>query len=704
MKTFNLYLQYLRRFISYYIEGRESSLSELIDLEAGLYHDLKGLYTKRLGLLINKYESGAADETIKLKILEGASNVAKLLTEERSQLFYTLSPDVGLVSLYRLVYQLEKAVKSNDIKQCLQLLQTIKEHSDAIYSKRVQGKHFELASLLDQVVIELKPEKQISLNLSIADSRHSLKLPYPDFNTWRRLFQNFVINGIEACEATGRGGMVEIKLSFPEKGKAQVEITDNGIGMDLETLSNFTKRGFTRGKTTGQGLGINEDTILFINRCGKFEATSTPGKGTTFAIEIDSNKIAGSRGKFYWISPILKKRLRLSAAFLISVSAIYLLLSIPLEVPRFWASDRIVEFNYSRPDPSDSTHYHGLEVINKEGRVFREYLHPSPQYMMKSTIENDFSPKFIGTTNNGRPMLIYSVNSDDEQKDGTLVCTSGDKEPLWIFEPGPRPDRAIFDFPKDDEGRFSINCIQTLKKFDQMNSVVLCIAAAYHYPNHLFILDTNGKLLRDYWHAGGLLLSKGIEPINIDNDKQEELILYGINCEFGWSPVLVAIDFNNIEGQSLPYIDSLWPPAKEDVYYVFGHAWLKENNLQADTLKIYSKGKDISRVAGEAIYLKNDQIWKGNEPTPMEYICYTTQDGREIILDKSMRLIKIRIDIEKFSKWWDDRVIYCEKRYNWSTNDTLELRGYRKYVNGQLVEDSIKINIDKYDYKYWIDK
>lgn len=90
-----------------------------------------------------------------------------------------------------------------------------------------------------------------------------------------RVFQNLYKNALEA-------GATSLKVTFNHVGdKMEVQLTDNGSGMDAETAKNALKGGFTT-KSHGTGLGLSICRHLLGAHGATLSVESELGRGTTF--------------------------------------------------------------------------------------------------------------------------------------------------------------------------------------------------------------------------------------------------------------------------------------------------------------------------------------------------------------------------------------------------------------------------------------
>jgi len=111
------------------------------------------------------------------------------------------------------------------------------------------------------------------------------KLP-PVLGSSNRLQQVFLNLFMNARDAMPAGGMLEVR-SGTNNGSVEVEVTDNGLGIQREQLSRIFDPFFTTKSTArGTGLGLSVSYGIIQEHAGKIEVRSTPGKGTSFRLEF----------------------------------------------------------------------------------------------------------------------------------------------------------------------------------------------------------------------------------------------------------------------------------------------------------------------------------------------------------------------------------------------------------------------------------
>jgi signal transduction histidine kinase len=96
-------------------------------------------------------------------------------------------------------------------------------------------------------------------------------------------FLNIIVNAIEAMEA-GRG-ILTLKTE-DKNNRCAVTISDNGKGMDKESLSKIFEPYYTT-KEKGNGLGLTNTQNIILSHHANIYAESIEGKGTTFIIYLN---------------------------------------------------------------------------------------------------------------------------------------------------------------------------------------------------------------------------------------------------------------------------------------------------------------------------------------------------------------------------------------------------------------------------------
>ncbi len=100
-------------------------------------------------------------------------------------------------------------------------------------------------------------------------------------------------------DALPQGGSIGIDMSLLQGNAGEfgcVEVTDDGCGMDAETLARIYEPFYTT-KELGSGTGLGLSTVFdIVNKAGgEIKASSLPGKGTTIAVLLpiaDSEDVA----------------------------------------------------------------------------------------------------------------------------------------------------------------------------------------------------------------------------------------------------------------------------------------------------------------------------------------------------------------------------------------------------------------------------
>jgi PAS domain S-box-containing protein len=146
-----------------------------------------------------------------------------------------------------------------------------------------------------KALIESSVPKHVELDLDIPWDLPAIEA---DAGQMQQLLMNLVINAAEAIDQPRgrvlvRAGIRQLDSSYIHKelpsyqvapgAYVSVEVTDDGCGMDEQTLARVFDPFFTT-KFTGRGLGLAAVQGIVRGHKGALKVSSAPGKGTTFLV------------------------------------------------------------------------------------------------------------------------------------------------------------------------------------------------------------------------------------------------------------------------------------------------------------------------------------------------------------------------------------------------------------------------------------
>jgi signal transduction histidine kinase len=106
----------------------------------------------------------------------------------------------------------------------------------------------------------------------------------------QQVLLNLLLNSIQAIEAKGEAGSIEVRVESRD-GFAAVTVKDTGRGIPPEHLSNIFRPFFTT-KGQGTGLGLSLARRIVEDHGGRIEVASRPGLGTQFTVWLPFRRFA----------------------------------------------------------------------------------------------------------------------------------------------------------------------------------------------------------------------------------------------------------------------------------------------------------------------------------------------------------------------------------------------------------------------------
>jgi len=210
-------------------------------MTSGICHDINNSLTPILGYVdILRTESGISEKQKNAfnRILTSASNIAKTINRLRE--------------FYKTDFT-DKELKEIDI--------------NSIVINTIDLTKHKWKNISDMSGITINIETELSKDLPPIIGAE---------NEVNEALTNIIIN---ACDAMPNGGIIKIK-TFTNENDVIIEVVDNGIGMDSETLQRCFEPFFTTKGDKGTGLGLSMVYGIMERHQGKLYVDSKLGEGT----------------------------------------------------------------------------------------------------------------------------------------------------------------------------------------------------------------------------------------------------------------------------------------------------------------------------------------------------------------------------------------------------------------------------------------
>lgn len=139
----------------------------------------------------------------------------------------------------------------------------------------------DVIAVVKEIIERKKLDFQLTVQISFKSSVDSgFALLNPD--QLARSVENLIDNSVEASDSAAK---INIEIESPGK-IAIIRITDFGKGISKENLQRFGSKGFSHGKTDGNGLGVYYAKRFVEDLGGRFEVQSEIGKGTSISLSL----------------------------------------------------------------------------------------------------------------------------------------------------------------------------------------------------------------------------------------------------------------------------------------------------------------------------------------------------------------------------------------------------------------------------------
>jgi two-component system, NtrC family, sensor kinase len=143
-----------------------------------------------------------------------------------------------------------------------------------------------MSRVLDDTLQLLEPQLRRSQIEIVRSYEEDAPEVYGNAGKLQQVFTNLILN---ARDAIPDGGKITLRTSSSEEGSLVVEVSDTGIGIAPENVAKIYDPFFTtKGVGQGTGLGLAVSYGIIQEHTGRISVDSTPGKGTTFRITLQT--------------------------------------------------------------------------------------------------------------------------------------------------------------------------------------------------------------------------------------------------------------------------------------------------------------------------------------------------------------------------------------------------------------------------------
>jgi signal transduction histidine kinase len=239
--------------------------------------------------------ASAIGEQVRKSKVPSVAKLAELLNEHRADLGRFMGEDErgrhlpGYLERLAAHLAEEQAQLVDKVKLLTESIQHIKE------IVATQQEYAKVSGVLESVLLTEVVEDALRLHEG-ALARHRIKvvrefetapLMTIDRHKVLQILFNLLENAKHACDERGAAEkLVAVRIKQTGKGRIQVSVADNGIGIPAENSNRIFGQEFST-KKGGHGFGLHSSVLAAQDMGGSLSAQSDgPGKGAVFTLEI----------------------------------------------------------------------------------------------------------------------------------------------------------------------------------------------------------------------------------------------------------------------------------------------------------------------------------------------------------------------------------------------------------------------------------
>lgn len=235
-------------------------------------------------ILVIKYADNVINYKKTIENLEKEKEIQKSLFQITHEIKNPIAVCKGYMEMLNEKTPLKKyqqyiPIIKEEINRTLLIIDDFSSLSKVTINKEVLDINVLIDDVVNSIDILLK-ENNIVLNYKASEDEIYIM---GDYNRLKQVLVNIIKNSKESLDERS-DGVISIKTS-KNKSSIKIEINDNGIGMDEETLSKVKDAFFTT-KKNGTGLGLYLSNDIITKHNGVIEYDSKKDKYTKCTIKL----------------------------------------------------------------------------------------------------------------------------------------------------------------------------------------------------------------------------------------------------------------------------------------------------------------------------------------------------------------------------------------------------------------------------------
>ena len=224
--------------------------------------------------------------------IEGLVKAANLLKDNAHDIHHFLIEDDRGQYWPAYIYEVTACLEQ-EYKEYLTLVQTLRDRTDHIKQIIRSQEVFSGKTLIEEKVsikdlcdeaIKLSNVEDKTLKIILIRAYDGTQIIYVDKHKVLQILVNFLVNARDTLQDKLGDRNIIVSYKDLKNEFIQIQVTDDGMGIDHEKLQKIFTYGFTT-KKKGNGIGLHSSANLAQEMGGKIDAKSDGiGKGSTFTL------------------------------------------------------------------------------------------------------------------------------------------------------------------------------------------------------------------------------------------------------------------------------------------------------------------------------------------------------------------------------------------------------------------------------------